>query len=197
MHLTSTPKWAVPVWGTSQSAGVWFREAPSFHSFTKLPPPLAGMKAILPHTGVYEAGGAPPLQRRLFIFDCSNCPHVKAVEENALPKFPSENEKTGNNARLNTHFGNRTEGEGDGRRRERQSLTGTLMASYKTCLLVTHFSPCLPASPSGCFTPAVQHQNNKGCCREGTHDSRDGGMGDRERGKEAGSSWVHFLLLLF
>lgn len=170
MRLRSTPKWALPVWGTSQSAGVGFREAPSFHSLTKLPPPLAGMKAaISSHLLGCMKQGVPP-QQRLFIFNCSNCPRVNAVEENVLPKFPSENEKTRNNARLNTHFGNQTEGEEDGRRRERQSLTGTLMASYKNCLLATHFSPCLSGSPSGCFTPAVQHRNNKSCCREGSHD---------------------------
>lgn len=134
---------------------------------------------ILPLTGMYEAGGAPPhcytpppptTQRHLFIFDCSNCPRANVVEENVLPKFPSENEKTGNATRLNTPFGNQTGGEENGRRTERQRLTATLMASYKTCLLLTHFSPCLSAYPSGCFTPAVQHRNNKSCCREGTHD---------------------------
>lgn len=179
MHLRSTPKWALPVWGTSQSAGVWYREAPSFHLFTKLPP-LAGMKAaISSHLLGCMKQGAPPhcytpppptTQRHLFIFDCSNCPRANVVEENVLPKFPSENEKTGNATRLNTPFGNQTGGEENGRRTERQRLTATLMASYKTCLLLTHFSPCLSAYPSGCFTPAVQHRNNKSCCREGTHD---------------------------
>lgn len=78
----------------SISRGMLHRGPPSFHSFPKLPPPLAGMKAA---TSSHLVGcvkqGVPTPQRHLFIFNCSNCPRVNAVEENVLPEFPSENEK--------------------------------------------------------------------------------------------------------
>lgn len=52
----------LPVWGTSQSAGARFREAPSFHSFTKSPPPLSGMKAATSShlLGRMKQGVPPP-----------------------------------------------------------------------------------------------------------------------------------------
>lgn len=87
------------------------QRGPSFHSFTTSPPPLTGMKAAIPSplTGVHEARGALPTlpsPRRLFIFSCSHCPHVNAVNHTLLSEFLSENEERGNNARLNKHFGN-------------------------------------------------------------------------------------------
>lgn len=92
------------------------RALPPPHLSIPLPPTLTGMEAFIP-SPLYEARGGlllpphhhhhpPPSQRRLFIFSCSHCPQVNAVNHSPLPEFLSENEERGNNARLNKHFDN-------------------------------------------------------------------------------------------
>lgn len=86
------------------------QRGPSFHPITTSPPPLTGMKAAIPsHLLVCMNPGVPsphPPLRCLFIFSCSHCPPMNAVNRTLLSEFLSENEERGNNARLNKHFGN-------------------------------------------------------------------------------------------
>lgn len=65
-------------------------------------------------------------------------------------------------------------------------LTGTLMASYKTCLLLTRFSPCLSALLAS--SPLLS--SNRSWCRDGTHDRdrHQGWRDDRMERWETGGS---------
>lgn len=83
----------------------------------------------LPLIGVYEAG-SPPFTPEMSFFSCSHCLHVNVMNHTLLSEFLSENEERGDNARLNKHSDNQTEGEEDRRQKEWQGLTGTLMALY-------------------------------------------------------------------
>lgn len=172
----------------SISRGMLHRGPPSFHSFPKLPPPLTGMKAA---TSSHLLGcvkqGVPTPHRHLFIFNCSNCPRVKAVEENVLPEFPSENEK-----QWSAEYTLWKADRGRGRRTaEGRWWLHTRLVFWSHISLHVPQTGLLAVSPLRSST-----ETTKASCREGTYDREstpemegwlDGEMRDRGQGGRKGS----------